>query len=546
MASEGCVGFVGLDELSLDMAASLLRSGYNIQAFEIHEPLINEFLKLGGSRCASPQEAGKDVAALVVLISHADQIDDVIFGHDGALKDGGLLCVCRVAQSLSLNSSFNHAAITFPEIGEESFRQPLLHILSPNNAKNGETAYLVDAYVSRGMSEILKGKVMITSSGRSNAIARARPFLSAMCEKLYVFEGEVGAGSKSKMVNELLEGIHLIASVEAISLGAKVGIHPLILYDIISNAAGNSWIFKNHIPQLLRGDAKLQFLNPVIQNLGIILDMAKTLAFPLPLLAVARQQLLHGSHVHGDDGSTPLVKVWEKVMGVNIIDAANLEPYQPEQLAQQIIAKSNTVKRVGFIGLGAMGFGMATHLLKFCSVVGYDYGIRDLFISLLSFLRHVPGQFLGCMPICLQVYKPTLTRFEKAGGLIANSPEEVSKDIDVLVVMVTNESQAESVLYGDHGAVPALPSGASIILSSTVSLGFVVQLERRLQLEGKDLKLVDAPVSGGVKRASTGELTIMAAGTDEALTSTGSVLSALSEKLYVIKGGCGAGRYVMH
>ncbi|XP_031269048.1 uncharacterized protein LOC116127534 [Pistacia vera] len=100
------------------------------------------------------------------------------------------------------------------------------------------------------MSEVLKGKVMITSSGRSNAIARARPFLSAMCEKLYVFEGEVGAGSKSKMVNELLEGIHLIASVEAISLGAKVGIHPLILYNIISNAAGNSWIFKNHIPQL--------------------------------------------------------------------------------------------------------------------------------------------------------------------------------------------------------------------------------------------------------------------------------------------------------
>ncbi|XP_031281953.1 uncharacterized protein LOC116140467 [Pistacia vera] len=490
MASQGCVGFVGLDELSLDMAASLLRSGYNIQAFEIHEPLINEFLKLGGSRCASPQEAGKDVAALVVLISHADQIDDVIFGHDGALKGlhkGSVL----ILRSTMLPSHFQK--------------------LEKNLSENGETAYLVDAYVSRAMSEVLKGKVMITSSGRSNAIARARPFLSAMCEKLYVFEGEVGAGSKSKMVNELLEGIHLIASVEAISLGAKVGIHPLILYDIISNAAGNSWIFKNHIPQLLRGDAKLQFLNPVIQNLGIILDMAKTLTFPLPLLAVARQQLLHGSHVHGDDGSTPLVKVWEKVMGVNIIDAANLEPYQPEQLAQQIIAKSNTVKRVGFIGLGAMGFGMATHLLKFCSVVGYD------------------------------VYKPTLTRFENAGGLIANSPEEVSKDIDVLVVMVTNESQAESVLYGDHGAVPALPSGASIILSSTVSLGFVVQLERRLQLEGKDLKLVDAPVSGGVKRASTGELTIMAAGTDEALTSTGSVLSALSEKLYVIKGGCGAG-----
>ncbi|KAG8076272.1 hypothetical protein GUJ93_ZPchr0006g45213 [Zizania palustris] len=53
-------------------------------------------------------------------------------------------------------------------------------------------------------------------------------------------------------------------------------------------------------------------------------------------------------------------------------------------------------------------------------------------------------------------------------------------------------------------------------------------------------KLVDAPVSGGVKRAAEGTLTIIASGTDEALHCTGSVLSALSEKLYIIKGGCGA------
>ncbi|PPD75753.1 hypothetical protein GOBAR_DD27319 [Gossypium barbadense] len=110
--------------------------------------------------------------------------------------------------------------------------------------------------------------------------------------------------------------------------------------------------------------------------------------------------------------------------------------------------------------------------------------------------------------------------------------------VDVLVVMVTNEAQAESVLFGDLGAVSALPSGASIILSSTVSPAYVTQLERH---EGKDLKLVDAPVSGGVKRASMGELTIMAAGSDDALKSAGLILSALSEKLYVIKGGCGAG-----
>ncbi|KAJ6687739.1 ALDOLASE-RELATED [Salix koriyanagi] len=524
----GVVGFVGLDDLSLDMAASLLRAGYKVQAFEIDETLVDKFLKLGGTRSASLIEAGKEVAALIVLISHVDQINDVFFGQQGVLKglQKGALIILR--------------STILP-----SYIQNLEKRLRDEDSM----AHLIEAYVSRGFSEVLEGRTMITSSGRSEANAKAQPILSAMCEKLFTFEGEVCAGSKIKMVNELLEGIHLVAALEAISLCTQAGIHPWIVYDIVSNAAGNSWIFKNHIPQFLRGDTKVHSYRTVVQNLGVVLDMAKSLIFPLPLLAVAHQQLILGSsHGQGDDSDATLVKVWGKLLGANIQDAASAELYEPEQLARQIIAKSTVVKRIGFIGLGAMGFGMATHLLKsnFC-VVGYD------------------------------VYKPTLTRFVNAGGLIGNSPAETSKDVDVLVVMVTNETQAESVLYGDLGAIAALPSGASIILSSTVSPAFVSQLERRLQTSlvcrclhptslylslilwlalvfnefacldsqkktaARGLKLVDAPVSGGVKRASEGTLTIMASGTDEALTCTGSVLSALSEKLYVIRGGCGAG-----
>lgn len=481
-----------MDDLSLDMAAALLRAGYKVQAFEIDETLVDKFLNLGGTRSASLIEAGKEVAALIVLISHVDQINDVFFGQQGVLKglQKGALIILR---STILPSYIQNL--------EKRLRDEDL------------MAHLIEAYVSRGFSEVLKGRTMITSSGRSEANAKAQPILSAMSEKLFTFEGEVGTGSKIKMVNELLEGIHLVAALEAISLCTQAGIHPWIVYDIISNAAGNSWVFKNHIPQFLRGDTKVHSYRTVVQNLGIVLDTAKSLIFPLPLLSVAHQQLILGSsYGQGDDSDVTFVKVWGKLLGANIQDAASAELYEPEQLARQIVAKSVVVKRIGFIGLGAMGFGMATHLLKsnFC-VVGYD------------------------------VYKPTLTRFANAGGLIGNSPAETSKDVDVLVVMVTNETQAESVLYGDLGAVAALPSGASIILSSTVSPAFVSQLERRLQGEGKGLKLVDAPVSGGVKRASEGTLTIMASGTDEALTCTGSVLSALSEKLYVIRGGCGAG-----
>uniref|UniRef100_A0A1J3JEJ0 Putative oxidoreductase YgbJ n=1 Tax=Noccaea caerulescens TaxID=107243 RepID=A0A1J3JEJ0_NOCCA len=488
----GVVGFVGLDSFSFELASSLLRSGFNVQAFEINTELVEKFAELGGCKCDSPADVGKGAAAVVVLLSHPDQIQDIIFGDEGVMKGlqkGAVLLLSSTISPLHLQK------------------------LEKEITENREHIFVVDAYVLKGMSELLDGKLMIIASGRSDSITRAQPYLTAMCQKLYTFEGEIGAGSKVKMVNELLEGIHLVAAVEAISLGSQAGVNPWILYDIISNAAGNSWIYKNHIPLLLKGDIEGRFLDLLSQNLGIVEDKAKSLPFPIPLLAVARQQLILGiSQMHGDVTATSLAKVWEKVLGVGILEAANRELYKPEELAKDITTQAKPVNKIGFIGLGAMGFGMAAHLLKSnFSVRGYD------------------------------VYKPTLVRFESAGGLVANSPADVTKDVDVLVIMVTNEVQAEDVLYGHLGAVEDIPSGATVVLASTVSPAFVSQLERRLENEGKDLKLVDAPVSGGVKRAAMGELTIMASGTDEALKSAGVVLAALSEKLYVIKGGCGAG-----
>uniref|UniRef100_A0A453RAT3 Ketose-bisphosphate aldolase class-II family protein n=1 Tax=Aegilops tauschii subsp. strangulata TaxID=200361 RepID=A0A453RAT3_AEGTS len=296
-------------------------------------------------------------------------------------------------------------------------------------------------------------------------------------------------------------------------IGVRAGIHPSIIYDIISNAAGSSRIFVEVVPKILSEDPLLiDFLKSLKKHASYVMDTAKAATFPLPLLAVAYQQLIHGSSgVIRDESASPL-KVWEQLFGVNIVDAASQQIYDASKLADQLVMASKAAKRIGFIGLGAMGFGMASHLLKSgFSITAYD------------------------------VYKPTLARFAALGGLTKDSPEEVSRDAEILIIMVANEVQAESVLYGNAGAVSGLPAGTSIILSSTVSPGFVTQLKGRLEAECREIKLVDAPVSGGVKRAADGTLTVViVSGTDEALHCTGRVLSALSEKLYLIKGGCGA------
>jgi 3-hydroxyisobutyrate dehydrogenase-like beta-hydroxyacid dehydrogenase len=171
---------------------------------------------------------------------------------------------------------------------------------------------------------------------------------------------------------------------------------------------------------------------------------------------------------------------------------------------------------VAFIGLGAMGFGMATHLVKQgYPVTGFD------------------------------VWPPTLERFQSAGGLTASTPSSAVANKPFCVCMVATAQQAQSVLLdGPDAAVPALPHGAALLLCSTVPCDYVQSLERQLRAMGReDILLVDSPVSGGAARAAEGTLSIMAGMSDAALTKAQPLLEEMADpaKLYIVAGGIGAG-----
>ena len=175
-----------------------------------------------------------------------------------------------------------------------------------------------------------------------------------------------------------------------------------------------------------------------------------------------------------------------------------------------------TKPEVAFIGLGAMGFGMATHLVKQgYSVTGFD------------------------------VWAPTLERFAAAGGLTATTPASAVAGKPYTVCMVATAQQAQSVLLdGPDAAVPALPTGAVLLLCSTVPCEYVQKLQKQINETGRtDVLLVDAPVSGGATRAADGTLSIMAGASDDALTKAHPILAELADatKLYIVKGGIGAG-----
>ncbi|KAF1958922.1 oxidoreductase-like protein [Byssothecium circinans] len=170
---------------------------------------------------------------------------------------------------------------------------------------------------------------------------------------------------------------------------------------------------------------------------------------------------------------------------------------------------------IGFCGLGAMGFGMATHLIKSgYSVTGFD------------------------------VWKPTLEKFAAAGGTPSTSLSESAKDKAFYVCMVATAQQAQEAIFGDDGILKELPKGATLFLTSTVPSAYAQSVEKELRERGReDVYFIDAPVSGGAIRAADGTLSIMAGASDAAFEKGQFLLEEMSapSKLFIVKGGIGAG-----
>ncbi|KAI4690675.1 uncharacterized protein J4E88_002147 [Alternaria novae-zelandiae] len=171
--------------------------------------------------------------------------------------------------------------------------------------------------------------------------------------------------------------------------------------------------------------------------------------------------------------------------------------------------------QIGFCGLGAMGMGMATHLVKQgYPVTGFD------------------------------VYPPSLEKFKAAGGTPSTSLSDSAKDKPFYIVMVASAMQAQPALFDKDGIVNALPKGATLLLCSTVPSAYAKSVEKELVDIGRDdVLFIDAPVSGGAGRAADGTLSIMAGASSAAFSKGQWLLEEMSapSKLFIVDGGIGAG-----
>lgn len=171
---------------------------------------------------------------------------------------------------------------------------------------------------------------------------------------------------------------------------------------------------------------------------------------------------------------------------------------------------ATSAQRIAVIGLGSMGFGMATSLLR----AGFAV--------------------TGC-----DVSADSVARFKATGGQGALTPAEAVHDAEIIVSVVVNAAQTEAILFGKDGALEAMAPGAVFVSAATMDPEIVKRLAARVEVAGR--LYLDAPISGGAQRAAQGELTILASGSAAAFAKARPALDAMAAKLYELGDAPGQG-----
>jgi L-threonate 2-dehydrogenase len=277
MSSNLSVGVIGLGAMGMGMAQSLRRAGHVVNVFDVRAEVAQKFAAEGGVACASLEAIAAASDILVSVVVNAAQTESVLFG-DGSvqfgcanhLKPGSVFVMCSTVEpafSVGLEKKLNDKGLLY-----------------------------IDAPISGGAAKAASGQMTMMTAGTPDAYAKAEPFLNAMAAKVYKLGDSAGAGSKVKIINQLLAGVHIAAAAEAMALGLREGVDPDALYEVITHSAGNSWMFENRMAHVLAADyTPLSAVDIFVKDLGLVLDMARASKFPLPLSSTAHQMFMQAS-----------------------------------------------------------------------------------------------------------------------------------------------------------------------------------------------------------------------------------------------------------
>ena len=275
------VAFIGLGNMGGPMALNLHKAGFGVRAFDLSSAACDALGKEGVAIASSAEDAVTGADVVVSMLPASQHVESLYLGSEGK---PGLLEKLAVG-TLVIDSS-TIAAATSRKVAQAA-------------AQRGVAA--IDAPVSGGTGGAIAGTLTFMVGGATADLERARPLLEKMGSNIF-HAGEAGAGQTTKICNNMLLGILMIGTSEAIALGVANGLDPKVLSEIMRRSSGGNWALEkyNPLPGVMettpasKGYAGGFGSDLMLKDLGLAQENAAAVRASTPLGGMARN--LYAAH----------------------------------------------------------------------------------------------------------------------------------------------------------------------------------------------------------------------------------------------------------
>ncbi len=226
------IAFIGLGNMGAPMAENLLKAGYSLSVYDLSAEATERLKQAGASVADSPKDAARHAQVVISMLPAGKHVHSVYLGDNGA---DGLLA--ELPQGALVIDSSTIAAADARKVAEAASKLGI---------------DFLDAPVSGGTGGAIAGTLTFIVGGSTDAFAKAEPILAVMGKNIF-HAGEHGAGQVAKICNNMLLGILMAGTAEAINLGVKNGLDPKVLSDIMLQSSGRNWTLEvyNPYPQVM-------------------------------------------------------------------------------------------------------------------------------------------------------------------------------------------------------------------------------------------------------------------------------------------------------
>jgi 3-hydroxyisobutyrate dehydrogenase len=286
------VAFLGLGNMGLPMALNLVKAGHQVRGFDLVQTQLDAFKVGGGVPVVSASDAVPDADVIISMLPASRHVEALYLGNSG------LLTVAN-PKSLLIDCS-----TISPKVAQAVAAQ----------AKAKGFA-MIDAPVSGGTAGAQAGTLTFMVGGDSVDVDRARPLLEKMGKNIF-HAGASGSGQTVKVCNNMLLGIQMLGTSEALRLGIANGMDPKVLSDIMSKSSGRNWTLElyNPCPGVMenvpssKGYAGGFGVDLMLKDLGLATENASDLDASVPLGELSRR--LYEVHSKAGNGQLDFSSVF--------------------------------------------------------------------------------------------------------------------------------------------------------------------------------------------------------------------------------------------